>query len=96
MKKEELLNKLYSIRDFTSRYAVMIFVFSFVAVTGYLTFQIATLSSAEPSEAQQDERRQELKKVTLNKENIAKLEALQDQNVTIESIFDNGRENPFE
>ncbi len=89
-------SKLSIIKDFIARYAVIIFVVTVVTIAGFLTLQIAQLSNIEPTEGQQDEKLASIKSVRLDAASIEKIKQLEDQNISVESLFNNGRANPFE
>lgn len=94
--KQDITNQLLPIKTFVTRYAVIIFVFSVVSVFTFLTLQIANYANMEPTAAQQAERMSSLSSVKLDENSINKIRQLQDRNINIESLFDNGRANPFE
>lgn len=94
--KNELLTKLTPIKNIFVRYSVLIFIVFVVGVFSYMTLRIAHYANLEPNELQIDEKKTSLKVVKLDDAAVAKLKELQDKNISIESLFDNGRENPFE
>ena len=94
--KQDITNQLTPIKTFITRYAVIIFVFSVVSVFAFLTLRIASYANMEPTTVQQDERMSSLTAVKLDENSINKIRQLQDRNINIESLFDNGRANPFE
>ena len=61
-----------------------------------MTFNIARYSNAEPDEIQIEEKKVSLKTVKLNDRAVQKIKELEDKNINIESLFNNGRDNPFE
>lgn len=93
---QSLTAKLITTRDIIARYAVLIFITSAVAIAGFLTLRIASLSNIEPSPDQEDEKLASIKSVRLDAASIEKLKELEDQNISVQSLFDNGRDNPFE
>lgn len=96
MKLDNLTAKISPIRNFIVRYAVIIFVLSVVSIFAFMTLNIAHYSNLEPTSDQTDERKNSLTSVKLDEKSISKIKELQDQNISIESLFDNGRENPFQ
>jgi len=96
MKLEPYLQKLTGAKDFFVRYAVMIFVFTIVLLFGFMTFGIAKYANLEPTESQKDDKISSLRTVKLDEKSIEKIQSLKDQNISIESLFDNGRDNPFQ
>jgi hypothetical protein len=96
MKLEPLITRLIKSKEFIARFAVIIFIVSVALVFGFLTFEIAHYSNREPNQDQVDERLSSLKTVKLDSQAVQKIEQLQDQNIGIDSLFNNGRANPFE
>lgn len=88
--------KLIPIKNFIARYAVLLFIISVVAIFSFMTLGIAHFSDREPTAVEIDEKRLSVKVVKLDEKSINKIKELQDQNISIESLFNNGRENPFE
>ena len=81
---------------FIKRYSVIIFFLIFAGLAGFLVMRIGELSRAEPSQMQIDEKIKDIPKAKIDDDVIAKLRELQDKNISIEALFDNGRTNPFE
>jgi hypothetical protein len=96
MKLDFILNKLSTVKDFIARYAVILFIVFVALVFGFLTLRIANYSNHEPTEVQIEETLSSIKTVKLDEESIEKIEELQDRNINLESLFNNGRANPFE
>lgn len=96
MKLDSITHQLSPIKDFVVRYAVLIFVFSIVGIFAFMTMSIARYANLEPTDLQKDEKLSTLKTVKLDEKSIEKIQSLEDQNISIESLFDNGRDNPFQ
>ncbi len=96
MKLDAIITKLTPAKDFIVRYAVIIFVLSVVAIFAYMTLNIAHFANLDPTSNQLDEKTNSLTAVKLDEKSITKIKQLQDQNINIESLFDNGRANPFQ
>jgi hypothetical protein len=96
MKKDIILTKLNFVKDFIVRYAVMIFFVGIALVFGFLILKISSYSNYEPSDDQIEESLTAVRTVRLNDEAVQKIEELQDRNISLESLFNNGRANPFE
>lgn len=93
---DDLKKKLVKALAFCSRYSFLIFFIIFAAMSGFLVTRIGELSRAEPSQAEIDQRLQDIKMPKVDDDAIAKLKELQGRNISIEALFDNGRTNPFE
>lgn len=96
MKIEKLAESLTPIIYYLKRYLVLIFVLIIGCIIGFMTYRIGVYSNVEPSEEQIEERISSLRTVKLDEDAVEKIQALKDQNINIESLFNNGRDNPFE
>lgn len=98
MKKysEQFKKHLNTVIRLVSRYSLVIFLLMFAILAGYLVTRIGFLSRLEPSQTQIDSRVSEIKKTKTDAESISKLKELEGRNISVESLFDNGRTNPFE
>lgn len=81
---------------FIVRYAVVIFVVSVVGIFTYMTLSIARYANLDPTTSQEEDRKASVSAVKLDEKSVNKIKELQDQNISIESLFDNGRANPFQ
>lgn len=88
--------KLIPVKQFIVRYAVLLFIVAVVAIFSFMTLGIAHFSDRAPTQLQIDEKKLSVKVVKLDEASINKIKELQNQNISIESLFDNGRANPFE
>lgn len=98
MKKylDQLQKYLQMLLKLINRYSFIIFLIIFASLAGYLVTRIGYLSSLEPSQIQIDQKLENVKRPTTDTESILKLKELEGRNISIESLFDNGRTNPFE
>jgi hypothetical protein len=96
MKINNILAKLTPFKNFILRYDVIIFIILVGLVFGFMTLKIANYSDKEPTSDQVDERKNSLRVVKLDDTAVQKIQQLEDQNINIESLFNNGRANPFE
>lgn len=62
---------------------------------GVITIKVGEYSRREPSIDQVNSAKSN-KKTKIDQESLSKLKELEDRNVSIEALFDNGRTNPFE
>lgn len=79
-----------------NKYSFILFFIVFAGLASYLVIRIGYLSRLEPSAEQISQKTSETKNVTTDTESILKLKELEGRNISIESLFDNGRTNPFE
>ncbi|MEK7472294.1 MAG: hypothetical protein AAB624_03560 [Patescibacteria group bacterium] len=98
MKKytDQLQKYLKTATSLATRYSFLLFLMIFGGLAGYLVMRIGNLSKLEPTAQQVTLKLQEVKKTNTDIENIQKLKELEGRNISIESLFDNGRNNPFE
>lgn len=96
MNIESFIEKLEPAKNFITRYKVLIFVITVVIVFSYMAFNISRYSNAEPTALQIDDKKTSIKVVKLDEKSIEKIKELQGKNISIESLFNNGRANPFE
>lgn len=79
-----------------NRYSSVIFFVVFAALAGYLVMRIGTLARLEPTQAELDTKLSEIKKTKIDTDAVDKLQELEERDISIEALFDNGRTNPFE
>jgi hypothetical protein len=96
MNINNILAKLAPLKNFIIKNSVIIFIVMVGAIFGFITLRIASYSNIEPSYDQVDERKSSLRAVKLDDSAVQKIELLEDRNISIESLFNNGRANPFE
>lgn len=93
---KDLLAKLITFKNFVVRYIVIISILLVALVFAFLTYRIASYSNQEPNDDQIEERLSTFRSVKLDDAAVQKIEELQDRNISLESLFNNGRANPFE
>lgn len=76
--------------------AVFIFILIGLATVGFLVFQIRTLSSLEPDDDLLLEKMGVNKPVRIDEESVEIIKELQDTNVEVKALFEQGRTNPFQ
>lgn len=79
-----------------AKYTFIIFMLVFACLAGFLVIRIGQLSKLEPTAEQISQKASETKSITTDPQSIQKLKELEGRNISIESLFDNGRTNPFE
>lgn len=77
------------------RYRVLIFFLIVGAVYGYVVFMIGNLSSAEPSPTTQDSSAANIRVPKVDQSVVRQLETLRDNNVSVQTLFEQARDNPF-
>lgn len=76
------------------KYSRVIIFVGFSFMVGIITVRVGEYSSREPSTDQIAEVKKNTTKI--DEESLSKLKELEDRNVSIEALFNNGRTNPFE
>lgn len=77
------------------RYNVFIFIVTFLGVYGFLILQVSSLTQSEPTAAELNESLGTVKRLKLDQESIDKLEELEEQNIEVQTLFQQARDNPF-
>lgn len=77
------------------KYVVEIFAIFVLAVYGFLVFQINSLGNIEPNEDKIMEEQQVIKRPQIDEEAVAKIQQLEAENIAIQSLFKEARDNPF-
>lgn len=96
MNVDVITKRLVSIKDFTSLHVITISIVILVAIFSFMIVRIHQLASVEPTQAQIDEKLAGVKSLKLDEPTVTLIKSLEDRNISIESLFNNGRTNPFE
>src|SRR5690348_16241548 len=78
-----------------SRYKTFIFVLGFLIIYGFLVVRINILSRREPTEDAISQKLQSVQRPKIDQTALNKIQALQDQNVQVQALFKQARDNPF-
>lgn len=87
--------KFVPLLQFLRRYAVFIFFIILLGIFGFLIFRINQFSGAEPSDDAVEEKLQSVQRPKVDQSVLDKIQQLQDQNIQVQSLFDQARNNPF-
>lgn len=75
------------------KYAFLFFLLFLAAIYGFVLYRINTLANAEPTEAATN---QVISKTPhIDKTVVTQLENLKDNSVSVQTLFDDARDNPF-
>ena len=74
------------------RYRVMLFFLFLASLYGFILLQINSLSQAEPTAAEISAQKRSLK---VDPAVVQKIEQLKDNSVSVQTLFDAARNNPF-
>ncbi len=78
------------------RHAKFIFIITILIVSAFLIFEINRLTSLEPSAEQLSTQQEVIKRPKIDQDTINKIEQLEDQNIAVQSLFNEARNNPFQ
>lgn len=78
------------------QYRVIIFVLAIALVYGFVFVRINTLSNAQPSQEAIAAQNNPIKKAHIDKTVVKRLESLRDNNVNVQTLFEQARNNPFQ
>lgn len=92
---KDLPKKFKPLLDYLKRYRGFIFIMLLLLAYGFIVFRINTLTTTEPDEAAILEKLQSVQRPKLDQSAVQKLEELEDQNVDVQTIFQQARDNPF-
>ncbi len=92
---KELGGKIIAFGQKLRRYAVVLFVVVLVGMYSFLVFQVNSLADTEPTDEQVSEKLQTVKRPKIDQTAVDRLNQLQGQNVEVQSLFKQARENPF-
>ena len=95
MNKDTLITKFNTAVAFCQQHALILGICAFGLLYGYIILQVTTLANTTPSEAEVAKQLKAVPHPKINKDVAAKIEGLEDQNVNVQAIFNEARENPF-
>lgn len=78
------------------RYIIVSFIVLVLGLYIFLVLQISNAAQSEPSQANISEQLGTVKRLKIDQESINKIQQLQDQNVVVQSLFEEARDNPFQ
>ncbi|CAN5710630.1 hypothetical protein BH23PAT2_BH23PAT2_02990 [soil metagenome] len=77
------------------RFSVFIFIITVLSLYSFLVLHISSLTQIETNEQAVTEQLKTTKRPRIDQSAIEKIEDLQDQNVQVDSLFQEARDNPF-
>ncbi|MEK9196493.1 MAG: hypothetical protein AAB914_03945 [Patescibacteria group bacterium] len=95
MKDINFSEYIEKIRETTVRYYKMIFIVFIILLYATLIFRINQLSSTSPSDEQVSQKLSETKRPQIDQDSLEKIQKLQDESVSVQSLFKEARNNPF-
>ena len=89
------LQLLHAVRA-VHRYSVVIFLLFLIGIYGFLAWRVVTLDKTEPDPADISAQLKTASVPHIDADVVAKIQALQDNSVSVQSLFDEARQNPFQ
>lgn len=90
-----LLTKLRPLFNFLQKHVRFIFFVVLILSCSFLLFQIGRFANTTPTDDEVAEKLTSIKRPQIDKDAVNKLQALQDQNIQVQSLFQQARSNPF-
>ncbi len=95
MKLPAITAKFTPILDVVKKYLLVVFLLFFAGIYGFLLFRIETLANAKPDEDAILEKLKTVQRPRLDEAAAKKIQSLEDQNISVQTLFDQARQNPF-
>jgi len=90
--QDNLLIQLNSVK----KYAFTAFIVLVAGIYGFLLFRVNTLKNAEPSTSEVTSQVQAARIPHIDSNVVKQLQSLQDNSVSVQSLFNDARSNPFQ
>jgi hypothetical protein len=91
----KITDKLAGFTHLLGRFRVILFVIIVAVLYSFLIVEIAQLSQIQPDPDAVEDQLQRSAGPRLDRQAITAIEQLQDQNIQVETLFREARENPF-
>jgi hypothetical protein len=91
----DITDKLRIIGVKISPYKIIIFLVLIFGLYGFLVYRINTLDNLQPSSDQVSAQDDPIRATHIDPSVVTQLQSLQDHSVTVQSLFDQARNNPF-
>lgn len=92
---KNLLSKIQPALQFAKRYLVFVFFVAMLVIFGFFVFRINQFSQQEPPEDAVTEKLKTVPRPRIDQDALTKIEQLEDQNIEVQTLFDEARKNPF-
>ena len=91
----QLKAQLIDAWEMTKRLRILLFLLLLVALYGFIGVRIRTLSNAQPTDTDIASKASATSKPYIDPTVISKVQQLQDNNVSVQTLFNDARQNPF-
>lgn len=92
---KELPKLLKPVKTYAEEYGTFLIIFAVLILFGFVFYRIGYFNNLEPSEASIDEKLLTVQRPKIDKSIVEKLENLEQQNIQVQALFNQARENPF-
>ncbi len=92
---QALLQQLKPFTNFVQRYLTFIVLTLFLLIYTVLVVRIDQFSGATPSDAEVASKQQTISHPKVNQATLGKIQQLQNQNIQVQALFNQARNNPF-
>ncbi|GAC1391198.1 MAG: hypothetical protein NVSMB46_02830 [Candidatus Saccharimonadales bacterium] len=92
---KSLTNKIEPIIHFVKKYLVFSFFVILLVIFGLLIYRINSLTRVEPNDSDVTAKLKTVQRPHIDQQTIDKIQQLQDQNIQVQSLFNQARSNPF-
>ena len=92
---QKYLKRLEPVISFSQKYSRFIFFLFIAAIAAFLIFRIDYYVSLKPSEADAADKLQTISRPNIDEAALNRIQQLQDQNVQVQSLIQQARDNPF-
>ena len=93
---KEIPTKLAPFAEKFQKYFKFIFIIFVLLLFGFLIFRINQFNRSEPDQSAIDQRLKSVARPKVDQSLIDKIQQLQDQNVQVQALFKQARDNPFQ
>ena len=92
---KDILAKITPALQFIRRYVVFIFLIILLFILCFFVFRINTFSHMTPTEDAVSAKLQTVQRPRIDQAVLDKIQELQNQNIQVQSLFNDARNNPF-
>ena|SRR3989344_1969807 len=92
---KDILAKISPILQLIRRYIVFIYVVALLIILCFFVFRINQLSHIMPTDDAVNEKLQTVQRPRIDQAVLDKIQELQNQNIQVQSLFNEARSNPF-
>lgn len=92
---KELPKLLKPVKAFSEKYGTFLIISGVLILFGFVFYRIGYFNNLEPSEERIEEKLLTVQRPKIDKAVVEKLENLEQQNIQVQSLFNQARENPF-